>query len=429
MGALHLKFRELLKVLQSQNILHQHNEFLSIKESVAQALYKNESPQLFTNTECTSWQVAGGIYSQRQYLAMGLECTQEQMLQKLSFAFEHPSKAEVVQTAPCQEVIEHNIDLEKLPIPLFLPKDGGHYITAGVMIVKDKEYGLNACYHRLMRISKNRFTMRMVEGRHTHQAYLKNNHSLEAAVCLGNSAAVLIAASMSPKEDVFEMDIANTLEPTPLVKCITKDLLVPADCEIVLEGRILAEQEQEGPFVDLTGTYDFRRTQPIFEIDCITYRKNPILQILLPGKQEHKILMGMPKEPMIFNKVSHIVDCKNVVLTPGGGCWLHAAIQIHKKAEDDGKKALQVAFQTHKSLKHAIVVDEDVNIYDSNAIEWALATRFQADRDLIVLEDQPSSSLDPSAKHVLGEKSKTAKMGFDATIPLSLDRNKFIPVQ
>ena len=148
MGTFPLKFRELLNVLESKKILTQHDEFLSIKESIAQALYKDESPQLFMNTESTPWRVAGGIYSQREYLAMGLECTQEQMLQKLSFAFEHPSKAEIVQTAPCQEIIEKDVDLEKLPIPLFLQKDGGHYITAGVMIVKDKEYGLNACYHR-----------------------------------------------------------------------------------------------------------------------------------------------------------------------------------------------------------------------------------------------------------------------------------------
>ena len=126
--------------------------------------------------------------------------------------------------------------------------------------------------------------------------------------------------------------------------------------------------------------------------------------------------MGMPREPTIYAEVNKVARCLNVHITPGGASWLHAVVQIAKQAPDDGMRAIEAAFRGHGSLKHVWVVDEDVNIFDPNDVEWAVATRFQADRDLVVLSDQPSSSLDPSARHVPGEKSRTAKMGLDATI-------------
>jgi 2,5-furandicarboxylate decarboxylase 1 len=127
--------------------------------------------------------------------------------------------------------------------------------------------------------------------------------------------------------------------------------------------------------------------------------------------------MGMPREPTIYAEVSQVCQCKNVLITPGGMSWLHAVVQIVKQAPNDGRKAIAAAFRGHTSLKHVVVVDEDVDLFNPTEVEWAIATRFQADHDLIVLEDQPSSSLDPSATHVLGQKTRTSKMGLDATIP------------
>jgi UbiD family decarboxylase len=192
---------------------------------------------------------------------------------------------------------------------------------------------------------------------------------------------------------------------------------VPAEAEFVLEGWITKELADEGPFVDLTGTYDLVRRQPIIEIQRITHRRDPLYHALLPGRLEHKLLMGMPREPTILAEVNKVARCLNVHITPGGASWLHAVVQIAKQAPDDGRKAIAAALRGHASLKHVVVVDEDINIFDPHDVEWAIATRFQADRDLIVLADQPSSSLDPSAHHVPGQKSRTAKMGLDATIP------------
>ncbi|MFH1221954.1 MAG: UbiD family decarboxylase, partial [Candidatus Micrarchaeota archaeon] len=157
------------------------------------------------------------------------------------------------------------------------------------------------------------------------------------------------------------------------------------------------------------------RKQRVMKITKIHHRKNPIFHALLPGALEHKILMGMPREPTIFNEVSKVAECRGVNITPGGCSWLHAVVAIKKKNEDDGKKAIEAAFKGHKSLKHVVVVDEDINIYDPMDVEWAIATRVQADKSLTIKTNEKGSSLDPSADpHTYA----TTKMGIDATKPL-----------
>lgn len=177
--------------------------------------------------------------------------------------------------------------------------------------------------------------------------------------------------------------------------------------------------------MDLTETMDITRMQPVIEIDLMTHRRAPIFHALLPGGLEHKLLMGMPKEPTIFAAVNAVTRCTGAAITPGGTSWLHAVVQIDKQGPDDGKLAIEAAFKGHGSLKHVWVVDTDVDIYDPAQVEWALATRFQADRDLYVYANQPGSSLDPSGTHVPGKKSLTAKMGLDCTIPWGADRSKY----
>ena len=374
-------------------------------------------PVLFTNVRGSDYRVVAGVCSARKYFALALDIEEAQLLPTLIEALTNPVEPEVVASAPCQEVVEREVDLDKLPILTHLPGDGGSYITAGVAIIKDPDYGRNMCFHRLMKLDERSFAARIVEGRGTDTALQKTEGDLEVAICIGNSIPVLLAAAMSPPKGVDELAIANALRSTPLVKCLTKDLEVPADCEIVLEGRITHRLATEGPFLDLTETYDIVRQQPMVEIDCITHRRDAIYQALLPGKSEHKLLMGLPREPTIYAEVSKVCECRDVLVTPGGMSWLHAVVQIVKRHPNDGKRAIEAAFRGHGSLKHVVVVDEDINIRSMRDVEWAIATRFQADRDLIVLEDQPGSSLDPSATRVPGQKARTSKMGLDATIP------------
>jgi len=375
---------------------------------------------LFDKPRRAGWRVVSGVCGSRDHFAWALGTDNLGIVPTLIAALESPRQPSLVADAPCQQQVARKPDLNRLPILKHLAADGGPYVTAGVVVLRDPDFGRNMSFHRLMQIGPRQFTARIVEGRGTDTAWRKAvaaGRDLEVAVCLGAPIHVLLAAAMSPPKGVDELAIAQALAPTPLVRCLTVDLEVPAECEAVLEGRITGKPADEGPFIDLTETWDVVRQQPVVEIDCITHRHSPIYHALLPGGLEHKLLMGLPREPTICQAVSEVANCRAVSITPGGMSWLHAVVQIDKQSEDEGRRAIDAAFRGHGSLKHVVVVDVDVNPFDAAAVEWAIATRFQADRDLVVFENQPSSSLDPSAALSPGQKARSAKMGLDATIP------------
>ena len=422
--------RAFLSKLEQEKKLIRIKKEVSPQYEIANIMYSlDEQPVIFEQVKGYPFSIFGGITSNRDIIAAGLGTTKEQLLLKLVDALRIPTEPTLVESAPCQEIVIKDPDLRKLPLLYHLKGDGGRYGTATVATMKDPETGRNVSYHRLMEIGKYTFTARLIPKRQTRTTYDKIQGDLEMAVCIGNSVAVMVAASLGPPSGVDEFAIANALDETPLVKCVTKDLEVPAESEFVIEGRLTRDVDREGPFVDLTETRDFERQEPVFVVDCITHRKDAMYQALIPGRFEHKILMGMPKEPTIYDEVSKVVSCKNVLVTMGGGSWLHGIVQIKKKDADDGKKAIEAAFLGHKSMKHVVVVDEDVDIYNPNAVEWAIATRFQGDKDLVVHPDQPGSSLDPSGRHEPGKKTLTAKVGVDATIPLDVDKRKYEVVQ
>jgi UbiD family decarboxylase len=233
---------------------------------------------------------------------------------------------------------------------------------------------------------------------------------------VGNPPNLLAAAATSVEIGVSELEIANALQPFQVARAKTVDVLVPAQAEFVLEGVVYRDRRHaEGPFVDLTETYDVVRQEPVFEVKAITHRKDAIWQALLPGALEHKLLMGMPREPTIYRKVNEVTRCLDVNISPGGSSWLHAVVQIDKQYEDDGMKAIHAAFAGHRSCKHVFIVDKDIDIYNPQEIEWALATRFQGDIDLTIMEKASGSSLDPSAEP---DTHRTTRLGFDLTKPL-----------
>jgi UbiD family decarboxylase len=225
---------------------------------------------------------------------------------------------------------------------------------------------------------------------------------------------------------VSEYEIANTLlkNKFSLVKCEHVDAYAPAEAEYVLEGVMSTEKEVlEGPLVDITGTYDIQRKQPIIELVGVMRRKDAVYQALLPSGSEHKLLMGLPREVNIWEAVANTVPKVKAVNLSYGGCgWLHAIVSIEKQKDGDAKNALMAAFAAHPSLKHAIVVDTDIDVHNPAEVEWAVATRFQASEDLVVIPNARGSTLDPSANQESGE---TTKMGIDATRPMSRRREKF----
>ena len=422
-----MSFRRFIDSVAASGDLITINHPVSTTYEIANVAHALEGrPVLFNNIEeFPGWRSCSGVCSDRRYFSRDLDVGIPDLLHHLANALANPVVPPTIETAPCQQIIREDVNLFDLPIVLHLPQDGGHYIASNVVIIDDPDLGRNMCYHRLLRIDKRRFAARIVENRGTYTAMQKTEGDLPVAICIGVSLGVHLAASMSPPPGVDELAVANALSPTPLVKCITNDLYVPADAEIVLEGRITKQLMSEGPFMDLTETMDITRMQPIIEIDLITHRRDPIFHILLPGGLEHKLLMGMPKEPTIFERVNQVTRCTGVTITPGGTSWLHAVVQIDKQGPEDGRLAIEASFRGHGSLKHVWIVDTDVDIYDPAQVEWALATRFQADRDLYVYANQPGSSLDPSGTHVPGQKSLTAKMGLDCTVPWGTDKSKY----
>jgi len=342
-----MSLREHLKSLENRG------ELLHIKKPVSKVfeisgLLKAVEPRplIFEKVRQSNFQVLGNLMCTKAQFADYLDITAQEIIPKLADAIEHPSAPEIVPTAPCQEVIMQAPDLDQLPIPFHFVHDGGNYITSGVMVSRHPEYGQNLDFHRCMQFSKTEMAVRVVKSRH-FDTFLADLGQVDVAICIGvNPKSVALGQD--------ELQIANTLEPLQVVKAKTVDLLIPAEAEFIIEGTIYRDRRHaEGPFVDLTETMDVVRQEPVLVVSCITHRKDALWQALLPGALEHKLLMGMPREPTIFREVNKVVRCLDVNVNPGGCSWLHAVVQIEKHNADDGKKAIQAAFRGHPPLLQA----------------------------------------------------------------------------
>ncbi|MEM4359435.1 MAG: UbiD family decarboxylase [Candidatus Bilamarchaeaceae archaeon] len=417
-------FREFVERLDAEGRLLKPKKALSLKLEVASLLHSVEPRPMMADVKESKFKIVGNVFATKELVADCLGCKKEELIKKMLYAIENPSEPRIMERdkAPVLENTIYDVDLAKMPVPLHLEKDGGPYYTSGVVIAKDEKYGRNLSFHRLMVIGKNKVVARILP-RHLHE-FIKRadegNKELDVAIVIGAPINVLLAGATSVQLGADEMGIANTLMPVTMVR-LENGLEVPADAEFVYEGVVTREEANEGPFLDLTGTYDVVRRQRVIRITKIHHRKNAIHHVLLPGGAEHKILMGMPKEPTIWREVNKATECTGVNITQGGCSWLHAVVAIKKKTEEDGRKAIEAAFAGHKSLKHVVIVDDDIDVNNMEEVEWAIATRVQADKDVFIFKNQLGSSLDPSADP---NTRVTAKMGVDATMPLK-EKEKF----
>jgi UbiD family decarboxylase len=306
-------------------------------------------------------------------------------------------------------------DLSKIPIMHHFPKDAGKYLTSA--IVFSKWDGVeNASIHRMQVLDSTRVAARLVEGRHTHvmlKKALAKGEKLPVAITIGTHPAVTFA-SCTRVPTGMELPFAAELMGGELkVKRCSNGVLVP-DAEIVLEGFITGDLTEEGPFVDITGTYDPVRMQHIIVFTGMYTKPDFIYHGILPGGDEHKMLMGAPYEPKIYKAVAGVTEVRNVVLTKGGCGYLHAVVQIKKSTQGDAKNAIMAAFAAHTSLKHVVVVDEDIDPCNPHEVEYAIATRVSGDRDVMIITGVRGSSLDPCQL----EDGTNVKIGVDATMVL-----------
>ncbi|MCE4599770.1 MAG: UbiD family decarboxylase [Desulfurococcales archaeon] len=319
--------------------------------------------------------------------------------------------------ASTPELREAKEGLLSLPAIRFYEKEGGPYISSGIFVACLDDV-CNASIHRIMVLSRDKGLVRIVP-RHLWRLYktaVERGEDLPVTIIVGVNPLVLLSAALSPPYGVFELEVASRL--LGGLECYDSPIHgnpVPLGASAVIEARLTREMGDEGPYVDALMTYDRVRKQPFLHVDGVYLNLDEPTHVVMGGGLEHAILMGFPREAQVWESVSRVVPrVHKVRLTPASGGWLHAIISIDKVHDGDGKNAIMAAFTGHPSLKHVVVVDGDVDPDDPFQVEWAIATRFQADRDLVLVKNARGSTLDPS-----GREGLVAKMGLDATKPLN----------
>ncbi|MET0632333.1 MAG: UbiD family decarboxylase [Xanthobacteraceae bacterium] len=366
--------------------------------------------------------VVSGLISDRGWMADAMGVEPGEVIARFQEAALNPVPWQETKSAPAQEVIHRQVDLARLlPLPTHNEHDGGPYISAGLMITRNPRTGKqNVSIHRCQLHGPNRLGVLLLP-RHAHMFFEMAEQSgrpLEAAIVVGVDPLTLLASQAIAPIDTDELEIAGALHRRPLavVKCTRSELRVPAEAEIVIEGRFLpGVREPEGPFGEFPQYYGERAERHVMEIDAVTHRKDAIFHTIVGGGLEHLLLGAIPREATLLAHLQRsFPNVRDVRLSQGGVCRYHLYVQIRKRQEGEAKNIMLGAFAGHYDVKQVIVVDEDVDIHDSNEVEWAVATRFQADRDLVIVPESQGSKLDPSTRDGVG-----AKMGLDATKPLA----------
>ncbi|MDP6326366.1 MAG: UbiD family decarboxylase [Candidatus Thalassarchaeaceae archaeon] len=367
----------------------------------------------------------------RQQLCNVFNVEPGELIDILGWAMENPQNPHYSDIGPVLEQTFECVDLNKIPIPHHYREDRGRYMSASIVIA---EYNgiRNVSFHRQFVRDENHVVARLVP-RHlrtmVNQAR-ENGETIPIVIANGCDPVVLLAAAMSFENHIDELTVASALherfygQPLPLVT-LSNGIPAPANAEYVMTAEITLEDDLEGPYVDITGTVDDERREPVIKIHEIHHRTNPIYHALIPAQAEHKALMGLPRAPTIKSAVSAVTNCHDVYLSDGGCGWLSAVVSITPNSSDDGRKAINAALNGHKSMKSVTIVNQDIDVSDPVRVEWALMTRWQPDKDTVILSGQKGSSLDPSRN----KDGTTSKIGYDATLNPNIDPGPYTSVQ
>jgi 2,5-furandicarboxylate decarboxylase 1 len=388
---------------------------------------KADRPVLFERVRGFDVRVAGGLFWNRQRLAAALGWAENDLGTRFAAGLRRMMDPVMVEAGPAQEVVQTGraVDLTELPIPLLAEKDGGPYISAGVVMARSPERGLNAGVYRLMYRCRDETGIDLVtvsDLRRLYERCLAEGRPLPITVSLGVHPLEILSAAYKAPPGVSEMAIAGGLHgaPVPLLAARTVDVPVIADAEVVLEGELLpiGWSEDEGPFGEFAGMYGDLKSNPVFKVTAVTRRREPIFH-LLQMPWENAWLGAAATEAQVWNVLKTAgVDVVQVAVTEGSACRWSVMASIRKRA-GGGKNAL-LAILALPDTKHALVVDEDVDILDPVQVEWARTFRVQADKDVIILSGAQAKHVDPSVRPwelAQGQLPMTAKMGIDATIP------------
>lgn len=432
--------RKLIENWEKRDILLRVKKEVDPKYELGAVINKfnGKQPLIFEKIKGYSSPMVAGLGGDRDLVADSIGIEPSQFIPKIIDAIVNPIPTRLVATGPVHDnVVLGEFDLEDLfPIPVFHAEDSGGYYVSGILVVKDSSGKKRYTSIRRMQYLGGNKTNILITSPELYEQYTqfeKRGESMEVAVMFGVVPAVVLGSQISTHlYHADKLDVAGALLGSSLdvVQCKTVDIEVLAEAEIVLEGKMLPNvREQEGPFGELAGYYGEVSPQPVIEFSAVTYRDNAVSQTIFPSSYEERLPMALVREVVLFNTVRQVVpNIKDTHITMGGGGRFHAVIQIEKISEGDAKQAALAAFASDKDLKHVIVVNDDVDIFDPEDVEWAMATRVQADIDVFIVPGAKGSPLESS--HNL--RGVSAKMGIDATYPLNeahMFRRTSIPLE
>lgn len=394
---------------------------------------------LFPGPAGHSVPVVSGYVASRAWIAEAMGTGEAELLAAFRDASEKPTKwVEVAaSSAPAQQVVAEKPDLLKLfPIPRHNEHDSAQYITAGVIVARNPKTGAQNVSIQRIQVKDGRRLQALILPRHLsafHAMAEEKGEALPIAIVIGADPLTLLASQAVVPIDQDELEIAGSLHGAPLevVKCVGSEIRVPAQAEIVIEARVLPNvRELEGPFGEFPRTYSPAGQNQVIEVDRVTHRRNPIWHTIVPAELEHLMLGAIPREATILGLLQRsfpgVLDAH---LSLGGTCRYHLYVKLKKRREAEAKNVILAAFGAHFDLKQVIVVDDDVDVHNPTEVEWAVATRFQADRDLVVVSGAQGSPLDPSTTLTGRVDGMSAKMGLDATRPLKYEGHTFTRVR
>lgn len=369
--------------------------------------------------------VVSGLLGHRGWIAEAMGTSPAGVLARYRDAIAHPLPWVEIPQPPVQQVVHRDaIDLFRLlPLPTHNELDSGAYITAGLIITRNPRTGVqNVSINRCQISGPDRIGI-LILPRHTHYFYEMAEEAgepLEVAIVIGADPLTMLASQAIVPVDFDELEIAGALHgaPLPVARCVTKDLRVPAQAEIVIEGRILPKaREPEGPFGEFPQYYGERADRHVIAVDAVTHRRDPLFHTIVGGAIEHLLLGGIPREATLLDHLQRsFPNVLDVHLSMGGVCRYNLYVKMRQRHTGEARNVILGAFAGHYDVKHVVVVDEDVDIHDPDDVEWAVATRSQADRDFIIIAGAQGSKLDPSTDDGVG-----AKWGVDATVPVNGD--------
>ncbi len=378
----------------------------------------------FENVRGFTMPVVANVMASRRGLAFALGVDEPDLPGAYAGRLKELVKPVVLDVPPFPLHVEKGaqLDLGTLPMPMYYPGDGGRYLTAGLVIARDPDTGVEtAGYHRFQLRGRDRMGVslhsrrRMFEYQRRAEA---RGRTLECAIALGLHPVVGLGSLAYPAPEISKFDVVGGLfrEPFEVRRAETIDLTVPAWAEIVIEGEILAGvREPEGPFGEFTGYFSRRSTEHVFAARAICLRDGAWFQSIASGRApDHILPLGVLREAEIRNAVARVVPNVRAVHVPtSGGASFTAYVSIRQTRPGEAKHVIPIALGVDHYLKLIVVVDDDIDVYDESDVLWALATRMQADRDLVVVSGSLGAILDPSAS----EQGVTAKLGIDATRP------------